>query len=82
MRFQIAVVERREAFADYNAAGLKLENRQMKERAAELESQSLVSIGFGEIADREREVGLMFVRYVVGGRKPIEQAGVTNDRTP
>jgi len=70
MQFQLAQVEKREAYAEYNAASLKLENRKMRERAAELESQSLESVGFNDVTKREREIGLAFVRYVVSGHKP------------
>lgn len=72
MRFQLAQAERRVAYAEYNAASLRVENCQIKERNAEIESQSLESLALGKklgtLTDRERSIGLDFARYVVTGR--------------
>ena len=74
-----AQAEKRAAFNAYNAASIALQNAQIGERAAELGSQSFESIAqgklqktVGEISDREREIGLAFVRYAVYGRSDKE----------
>ena len=65
----------RAARAEYDAASRGLELAQIKERNAELASQSFDSVArgklretLGELTDREREIGIMFARYATYGR--------------
>lgn len=78
MRFQHYMLmqeETRRAFANYNLASVNVTLAQIRERAAELSSQSFESVGKGKLNEaigpvtaREREVALNIVRYVVYGR--------------
>jgi hypothetical protein len=63
------------AYAEYNAAALKLDLAHIHERNAELASQSFDSVAkgklresLGELTDREREIGIAFARYATYGR--------------
>lgn len=75
LHYQLAQAEARVAFERYSGASSQLENCRIRERAAELRSQSIESIAkgglakaVGEINDHERSIALAFVRYVVYGR--------------
>jgi hypothetical protein len=65
----------RAASAAYNAAARQLDLAHIKERNAELASQSFESVAegklckrLGEITTREREIGIAFARYATYGR--------------
>ena len=67
--------ETREAYAGYNYSACKLELAHVKERNAELASQSFEAVAKGELAkrlgpltEREREIGIAFARYAAIGR--------------
>lgn len=74
-RYQLSQEQKRTAFANYSYASCKLELMSAKERAAELASQAINSVGdrkfsapFGVITDREREIAIAAARYVIFGR--------------
>ena len=67
--------QKKEAYAYYNYAGVKLELANIREREAELGSQAFEYVAkgsleqrIGKISAREREIGLSFARYAVYGR--------------
>ena len=66
LQYQIAITEKREAYANYNYASCKLKLAQVMERFAEVQSQH------DPIASRfpnqDREALIDLVRYVVIGR--------------
>lgn len=73
--YRIAQVERIAAYAQYNWASTNLEFCKVKEREAELGSQSFEFVAngklferLGKLSDKEREIGLAFARYAVYGR--------------
>ena len=58
------------AYAEYNAASLKLELCIIRQRNAELETHSIAKMHdvVGDITEREKSIGLAFARYAVYGR--------------
>lgn len=75
LHYELTQEKKRTAYAEYNYTGSKLELCGIKERNAELGSQAFQYIAkgelqkrFGEITDRERELGLAFARYATYGR--------------
>lgn len=67
--------ETKAAYAEYNAAARQLDLAHIRERNAELASQSFDSVAkgklretLGELTDREREIGIAFARYATYGR--------------
>ena len=63
------------AMAEYNSAARALDLAQIRERNAEIASQSFASVAkgkmhesLGELTEREREIGISFARYVAYGR--------------
>jgi hypothetical protein len=75
LQYNLATARKETAYAEYNSASRNLDLKAIQERLAELQSQSLESVGKGEffkateqLTDREREIGLMFARYAVIGR--------------
>lgn len=77
LKYQEAKAQRENAFTNYNWAGDRLKLAQIMERAAELKSQSLESVGKGEIVSSMihddtnghiRHDMLKAVEYVVYGR--------------
>lgn len=77
-RYREAQIQKARAYAEYDAASNALTIAQIRERCAELSSQSFVSIGggkledqLGELTDREREIGIAFAQYAVFGRTDI-----------
>lgn len=73
-----AQTESRAARAEYNAAAQWLEITHVRERNAELASQSFESVAkgkllerLGELTEREREIGIAFARYATFGRTDL-----------
>ncbi len=79
VRYRQCIAEKATAYANYNAASYSLELASIRERNAELASQSFESIAkgalhmtLGNITAKEREIGLAFARYAVYGRHDQE----------
>lgn len=79
VRYREAQTETRLEYANYNDAARRLDLAHIRERAAELGSQSFESVGkgklferIGTLSDTQREVALAFVRYAVYGRTDEE----------
>lgn len=74
-RYALATTNKKAATFQCNYANAALELASIEERKAELTSQCIESIRdnelaktFGEITDREREIGIAFACYVTHGR--------------
>lgn len=74
-RYMHAQTATKAARAEYNASSCQLELATIRERNAELASQSFVSVAkgelyktIGELTEREREIGIAFARYATYGR--------------
>lgn len=74
-QFTLAQAKKDGAYSAYCAAAHWLEIEQIRERCAELASQSFESVAkgklhetLGPLTDREREIGLAFARYATHGR--------------
>lgn len=75
MQYRAAVIESKAAASGYEAAQYALELARSRERNAELASQAFEHVGkgalfqkWGELTDREREIGISFARYSAYGR--------------
>lgn len=67
-------IETKEAKAQYNYHSLRLELKRKEERGAELASQAFKYVAngklkdhLGDISDREREIAIAIVKYVLYG---------------